>query len=120
MNYQLHQNGSSAYLEILPGAVQIASEQDALDWVATCGEQRVRRLLLYGTNLAPAFFDLKTGLAGAVLLKFSNYRLQVAAVLTPVQVGQEGRFSEFAAETRRNREFRIFCERDEAVQWLVT
>jgi len=91
-----------------------------LDWVATCGEQRIQRLLLYSSNLAPAFFDLKARLAGAVLLKFSNYHLQVAAVLTPQQVGLEGRFREFASETCRNREFRIFYERDEAAQWLVT
>lgn len=100
-----------------PGEVCLTSESDALDLVAACGEAGTQNLLLHGSNLAPAFFDLKSGLAGAALLKFSNYRLRVAAVLTPEQVG-DGRFAEFASETRRSHDFRIFYDRDAAVRWL--
>ena len=41
-------------------------------------------------DLAPAFFDLKTGLAGDVLQKFSNYRMRLAIV---------GDFSRFSSKS---------------------
>ncbi len=108
---------SARWVEMPPGDICLSSEADALDLVAACGEAGTANLLLDGSNLAPAFFDLKSGLAGAALLKFTNYRVRVAAVLTPEQVG-EGRFAEFASETRRSRDFRIFYDRDAAIRWL--
>ena len=107
----------NGFIEPTLGEVCLSSEADALDWVAACGEARTQKLLLDGSNFSPAFFDLKTGLAGAILLKFSNYRLRVAAVMTPEQVG-DGRFAEFASETRRSAEFRIFYDRESALLWL--
>jgi hypothetical protein len=97
---------------------QLASEADALDVVAGCGEVGSHLVLLREGDLSPAFFDLKTGLAGAALLKFSNYSLKVAAAIPAGQI-PEGRFAEFAGETRKNREFRIFYDEVSAVNWLL-
>jgi hypothetical protein len=119
VDYQLAGSGDQTYIECLPGGGVIASEQDALDLVGACGEYGTQRLLLYAGNLPPAFYDLKTGLAGAVLLKLSNYWVKTAAVLTPELVGN-GRFSEFVLEANRSgRLFRVFYEREKAVEWLL-
>src|SRR5512138_1211866 len=108
MNYRLVETQTKPYIECLEDGWQVKSESDALDLVAACGEYRANRLLLHPENFPPDFFQLRTGLAGAVLLKLSNYRIKVAAVLTPDQVG-EGRFQEMALEAnRRNGEFHIF------------
>ncbi len=116
MNYQIINN---LYLECLLGDGWIEKEADALDLVAACGENRVQRLLLYSENLSDDFYQLKTGLAGAILLKFSTYHIKVAAVLKPEQVNQ-GRFREMALEANRsNREFHIFYNRPKAVEWLA-
>ena len=54
-----------------------------------------------------------------MLLKLGNYRIKLAAVLTPELVG-DGRFAEMAMEAnRRNREFHVFYDRAEAEAWLV-
>ena len=120
MEYQLVGSGSEAYLECLPQGGVIASEQDALDLVAACGENGTERLLICSpATCRPEFYDLKTGLAGAVLLKWSNYFIKAAAVLTPELVG-DGRFSEMVLEANRSgRLFRVFYERDKAVEWLL-
>jgi hypothetical protein len=102
--------------EVIGG--QLTSEADALDVVAGCGEVGTHLVLLRASDLSPAFFDLKTGLAGAALLKFSNYSLKVAAAIPAGQI-PEGRFAEFAGETRKNREFRIFYDEVSAVNWLL-
>ena len=58
------------------------------------------------------FFDLKTGLAGAALLKWSNYFLRVAVILPPERIGT-GRFAEFVMETNRGNQFRVFSDKNQ-------
>ncbi len=105
------------YCSLIEGVVQ--SEQDALDLVALCGEKGTDKLLLHSSNLPDDFFDLKTGLAGSILLKFSNYHLKVAAVIPQARIGK-GRFFEFASESRKSRDFRIFTDENQAVTWLTS
>ncbi len=119
MDYQLSEYHHIPFVECLPGALCLQSERDALDLVAACGENETSRLLIYAENLAEAFFHLSSGLAGAVLLKFTMYRIKSAAVLTP-ELATRGKFGEFVLETNRGRDFRVFYSRDEAVRWLTS
>lgn len=118
MNTQAKTIAGIPYLECLPDGQQVTSEADALDLVAACGEQGTHRLLLHADNLPDEFFHLSTGLAGKILLKFSNYYLRVAAVL-PDDRSRHGKFYEMMLETNRGQEFRIFEERAAAETWLV-
>jgi hypothetical protein len=58
----------------------IGSVQDALDLMANCGYQGADKIILHERNLTPAFFNLKTGVAGEILQKFSNYDVFLAIV----------------------------------------
>jgi len=118
VGYKRIDTDSTWYVESVPGEGQVENENDALDLVAACGENETALLMLHGENLSPDFFQLRTGLAGTVLLKFSNYRIKAAAVVTPDQVGQ-GKFYEFVLETNRGREFGVFYSREQAERWLV-
>lgn len=106
------------YMDCPAGSLRIASERDALDLVGLCGEHQTHNVLLDGTCLDDAFFDLKTGLAGAALLKWSNYWLRVAVLLSPDRIG-DGRFSEFVMETNRGNQFRVFSDKESALKWLT-
>jgi PadR family transcriptional regulator, regulatory protein AphA len=117
MSYQALTNADHTIIELLPEAGVIASERDALDWIAVCGEHRAQGLLIHTNHLTPEFFRLSTGVAGSILLKFTTYHVRLAAVLSPDLVKQ-GRFGEFAYETNRGNDFRIFYERQKAVDWL--
>jgi len=117
MNYTLHHQDHSSWLEITSGQLLISSEADALDWIALSGELGVDRLLAYEHNLPETFFDLRSGLAGAVLLKFSNYRVRLALVISP-QIANHGRFGEMVSETNRGNAFRVFHDRQAAAAWL--
>lgn len=119
MNYRLVEHPQNQYVEALAGDGRIESENDALELVAACGEFQTHRLLIHAENLTDDFYRLRTGLAGAVLQKFVNYSVKVAAVLPPELVNQ-GRFQEMALEANRsNRLFHIFHERERAEAWLV-
>jgi hypothetical protein len=117
MQYRIVEHNGENVVECLNGFC-IKNERDTLDVVGFCGESLSSRVLLYEFNVGPDFYDLKTGLAGMLLLKFSNYRITAAAVLDP-QESKRGRFGEFAWETNRSREFRIFPDRNSALDWLT-
>ncbi len=118
METQLVEINGVKIVECLPDGGVIASENDALDVVAACGEHETDRVLLNASNLAVDFLHLRTGLAGAVLLKFSNYRIRAAAVLTPKLVNQ-GHFRDFVLETNRGNAFHVFYDRELALKWLA-
>ncbi len=50
----------------------IQQEQDILDLIALCGKNDTHLLLINESILSPDFFDLKTGLAGAIFQKLAN------------------------------------------------
>jgi hypothetical protein len=112
------QENDIPYLVIEPGEEVISSPQDALDLIVICGEEETCRILMHADNVSEEFFNLSSGLAGEVLLKFTNYRLKVALVM-PADLPVSERFAEFASETRRSRDFRIFYTEGSAAQWLV-
>jgi PadR family transcriptional regulator, regulatory protein AphA len=117
MNYQAFEDNGILWVECLEDGGILASEQDALDLVGACGESGARRLLIPTGCLGADFFDLRSGLAGQVLLKFSNYRITVAAVVAP-EVSTQGRFGEFVWETNRGKAFRVFASLEDARAWL--
>ena len=74
-------------------------------------------LILDESQLGAAFFDLRTGLAGEVLQRFTNYRARLAIVVAdPDAYG--ARFSELAYEHRTHRSVRFFAAGRLARQWL--
>jgi hypothetical protein len=75
-------------------------------------------LLLDENQLGPDFFDLRTGLAGEVLQKFTNYRVRLAIVLADALV-HGSRFSELVREHRRHNAVRFFDTEQRARQWLT-
>lgn len=74
-------DGQNTWIETLPGSGLLASETDALDLISACGVYHVNRLLINQENIPEAFYDLRTGLAGSVLLKLSTYRIKAGAVM---------------------------------------
>lgn len=75
-------------------------------------------LLLDESEIAPAFFDLKTGLAGEVLQKFTNYRARLAIVLFD-ESAHGSRFSELVYEHRTHPCVRFFESAQDARRWLA-
>jgi hypothetical protein len=75
-------------------------------------------LLLDEMQLGAGFFDLRTGLAGEVLQKFTNYRARLAIVVAdPAAYGS--RFAELIYEHRTHAAVRFFGSEQLARQWLA-
>lgn len=92
--------------------------QQADDIAALVGAALVEGgLILTERELGPAFFDLRTGLAGELMQKFTNYNCCLALVI--VSADRHGRsFQDLAREHRQHPLIRFFNEEDAAREWL--
>lgn len=116
MEYQLiEKNGK--YLYVGPKGQSIQTERDGLDLIALCGENGVYRLLIHSNRLPDEFFRLATGLAGAILQKFSQYDIKAAVFLEGERI--RGKFEDFLLESNRGRQFRAYESLQEAESWLL-
>jgi hypothetical protein len=66
--------------ELASDDIEISKAQDAIDLMANCFPLKTNKLILKENNLIPAFFDLKTRLAGEILQKFVTYNFKIAIV----------------------------------------
>ena len=95
--------------------MSIRSLDDISDAIGACiGHDG---LILTENDLAPEFFDLRSGLAGEVFQKFINYRLRVAIILSDPDAHGE-RISELACEHRSHNMIRFVRSQEEAIAWL--
>lgn len=94
----------------------IAAMADINDAIgATFG---AKGLILTEKELDPAFFDLRTGLAGELFQKAVNYHIKIALVVPePAKYGD--RFKELAYEHQNDNQVRIVPSIDQAEAWLL-
>jgi 2'-5' RNA ligase len=107
-------------VEGLAGGAWLRSAGDVNAIVEACGAARTNRVLLEPGHLPPAFFDLSSGEAGAILQKLRQYDVRLAVVASAESARFSSRFGEAVAEERDRGWFALFDERDAARQWLRT
>jgi hypothetical protein len=79
IKYHNTTNGISI-AEIMPGSYKIKNPEEWLDMLAEAGYNNSIGLIVHKNSINDEFFDLKTGLAGEILQKFSNYRMKLAII----------------------------------------
>jgi len=80
MKIEIHQIDGTEIAEIIADELLITETQDALDIMGDVTYNGSSRIILYEKNITPDFFDLKTGIAGDILQKFSTYSVRLAIV----------------------------------------
>lgn len=76
--------------EIQSDTIEINNALDALEIFVNCVYQGAEKIIIQEKNIIPDLFDLKTGIAGDVFQKCSNYKIQLAIV---------GDFSKFSSKS---------------------
>jgi len=104
--------------EVKSAGTVIGQTQDALDLMANADYLGARKIMIREEHLDPAFFDLKTGMAGEILQKFTTYRVELAII---------GDFSkypgksirDFIYESNRYGRINFVNSREEAIEKLT-
>lgn len=111
-------------LECAEEGKQLSSEQDAVDLIGTALETGAEVVVIPVSRLEPAFFELKTRLAGNFIQKFVNYRRRLA-ILGDVSayIAESKSFKDFVYETNRGNQFWFVAgqaELDDQIQRLAS
>ncbi len=106
------------FLESRSPAPFIFSQHDFLDLLVRGMEQGTSLFLLQDSHFDPAFFDLKTRLAGDILQKAADYRARLAIVGSFAMV-RSPRFRQLMLESRKGSLALFASGRDEGIAWLV-
>jgi hypothetical protein len=80
MEIVTHNYNGKKIAEVISEIVLIQNASDSLDLLGNIYYQDFGKIILHQKNLTSEFFDLKNGLAGEMLQKFSNYRVRLAIV----------------------------------------
>lgn len=103
--------------EALSEKLIITGVEDGLELLGNLYYQDFDRIIIHQKNIAPEFFDLKTGIAGEILQKFSNYRVRLAIV------GDFGNYQskslpDFIFETNKGRQIHFTESSLKAIDFL--
>jgi hypothetical protein len=79
MDIRTHGEGDRI-AELVSEEILVSDAGDAVQLIADLYYQGFDRIIIHERNIAPDFFDLKTGVAGDVLQKFSNYSVRLAII----------------------------------------
>jgi len=80
MIIKTHQINGFKIAELVSDEVLIKTSQDGTDVLGNLYYQDFDRIIIQEKNIISDFFDLKNGLAGEILQKFSNFRVRLAVV----------------------------------------
>lgn len=96
----------------------ISEEQDLLDLLAHCAGMEFCQVMLDEEHLHPDFFELKTGLAGAIFHKLSTYQVK-AAIVADLDGIKSERFQELVYECNKGNQINFFKDATIAEKWLT-
>lgn len=97
--------------------VMINEIQDALDLMANLRADDCECLVLHENNLKKDFFDLRTGFAGEILQKFSNYRFHLA-ITGDFSIYESKSLKDFIRESNRGKSIIFTATLQEALAEL--
>lgn len=117
MTIVTHQINNIKIAEILSDENVITTVDDGLNLLGDLYYQDFDKIIIHEKNVTPDFFDLKTGIAGDILQKFSNYRVRL------VVVGDFSKYSnkslkEFIYESNKGRQINFVGSQLDAIKVL--
>jgi PadR family transcriptional regulator AphA len=119
MEIKVKSHRAKKYIISTSPSVLIKKPQDILALLVSGSEHETNRFILKETNFDPAFYDLKTGLAGEITQKFANYRVK-AAIIGKFEKVSGKRFREFMLEANKGNQVYFTDDEEDALIWLTS
>lgn len=90
MKLEIHKINESQIVEVISDGIIINNIDDGLNLLVNIYYQDFNKIIIREKNIIPDFFNLKNGIAGEILQKFSNYRVRLAII---------GEFSKYSSKS---------------------
>ena len=98
--------------------ILIGSTQDAVDLMGDCWYNGAVGIIMKEENIIADFFDLKTGIAGEILQKFSNYNVRLA-IVGDFNKYKSKSIRDFIFESNKHRHINFVSSVDEAKERMA-
>ncbi len=118
MTIKTHRGGDFNIAEVISEDTIIQTPEDGLDLLGNIYYQGFDKMIIYKNNLTPDFFDLKNKMAGEILQKFSNYRMQLAIVGDFSDLNSKS-IKDFIFESNKGKQVNFVGSVDEAIKALT-
>ena len=118
MGIDITQINGAHIAEVKSAEVLIREPQDALDLMASCGYMGSAKIIIHEINLTPGFFDLKSGIAGEILQKFSNYGVHLS-IIGDFSKYPGKSLKDFIFESNKAGRINFVASREEAIDRLI-
>lgn len=109
--------GNTGITEIIADGMVINNLEDGIDLIGNAYYQGYEKIIIHKENMIPAFFDLKTKLAGEILQKFSNYRVRLVIVGDFENVDSKS-LKDFIRESNKGKLVNFLSSKNEAINRL--
>jgi len=117
MKIETHVAGDIKMAEVISEDYIISKVEDGVDLLGNLYYQDFDRIILHEENIIPDFFDLKSGMAGEILQKFSTYRVRLAIVGDFAKYSSKS-LHDFIYESNRGRQVHFVASLLEAIKGL--
>lgn len=119
MQIETIQVNSTKIAEVVSEGIVISNAEDGLDLLGNVYYQDFDKIIIYEKNITPDFFDLKTGVAGEILQKFSNYRVRLA-IIGNFSSYQSKSIKDFIFESNKMGQINFVGTKEEAIKKLTS
>ncbi|HPE77745.1 MAG TPA: DUF4180 domain-containing protein [Draconibacterium sp.] len=117
MRIKIHNINDIKIAEVVSDKFVIKTIEDGLDLLGNLYYQGFDKIVVHEKNITPDFFDLKNGMAGEILQKFSNYRVQLAITGDFTQYSGKS-LKDFIFESNKKRQINFLNSVTEALNVL--
>ena len=117
MKIEAHRINDTTIAEVISDDTIINKSEDGLDLLGNLYYQGFDKILIHEKNITPNFFDLKNGIAGEILQKFSNYRVRLAIVGNFSKYTSKS-LNDFIYESNKGRQINFLTSQTEALKIL--
>lgn len=119
MEFEMHKAGDHQVAELRGDGILIHTTEDAVDLLGNANFQGAGSVIVHSEQLHEEFFNLKSGIAGDILQKFSNYRMKLAIVGDFKEVTSKS-LRDFIYESNKRKQIIFSADLDEAIQQLAS
>jgi len=118
MEFEIHTAGAHRVAELRGQGILIRGTEDAVDLLGNANFQGAESVIVHSEQLHEDFFNLKSGIAGDILQKFSNYHMKLAIVGDYKELSSKS-LRDFIYESNKRKQIIFSADLNEAIEQLT-
>lgn len=119
MKYTVKNSNEISYIHFSDPEIKLGTERNILDIISALAENNTQFVVFDSEALSQDFWELKKGLVGTLLQKFTMYHIKSAIVVKNLS-SLKSEFRDSIAESQRHEVLRLFNNIADAKKWFLS